>query len=105
MLLARVVDLLVEDQGIGPGEVDELENAGALLVGGLHEAVRHHPAVLDDQHLAGVQAAQVLGLQQVEGAGLGGQHVGVADPAQGQGTKPHGSRTAMSFWLTMKSRL
>ena len=47
-------------------------------------------AVLDDRHLPGTETAQVFRLQQVKGTGLGSEHVGVAHPSQGQGTKPPG---------------
>jgi hypothetical protein len=47
------------------------------------EAVDHH-------HLARLDVADVFGVDDVEGAGLGSQDVGLAQPAQGQGAEAVG---------------
>ena len=74
---AHRVEELVADDAVGAGEVDVLEDAEgvALLLDGLHgvEAV-----LVDDDRLAGLDLADELGAEVVEGAGLGGDDPAVA---------------------------
>ena len=60
-----------EDFRVGTSEIDLLENAemGRLLGPGEDRA--HFP-VLEDQHFAGFDIADIFGVHQVKSAGLGG---------------------------------
>jgi hypothetical protein len=87
--LAGAVDRLAVDQAVGPREVDVLEDAEPrhrLDV----EAVAGQSALVDHHDLAGLDVAHVLGLDQVEGAGLRRQDVGVLPPSDHQRAKPVG---------------
>ena len=87
--LAHGIDVFAEKGAVRPGKIDKLEDAegpGAFLVG--VEAA--NPVVVDDHDLAGVQLAHKGGLHQVQGAGLGCQHIAAVEFAQAQGPKPVG---------------
>ena len=82
-LLADVVDVAAADDGVGPGEVDVLEDAGSGRT--LGEGTVALDAVGRDRHdLAVLDLAHEFGADNVERAGLRRQHVGRADPAQHQ---------------------
>ena len=90
-LLAALVDLLAEDEGVGAGKVDQFEDA---LAGTFRQGAAQLFAVfalaVHDQHLAGLDGTLVVGFQQVEGTGLGGQHRRAVQTAQGQGMETVG---------------
>jgi hypothetical protein len=93
--LARLVDALAVHQAVGAGEIDVLENAQALLVRG-EGLLRVQPGLVDDHHLAGFDVAHEVRADDVEGAGFGGQDIGLAQLADDQGAHPAGSRTPIS---------
>jgi len=72
---ARLVDRNIVDDGVGPREVDEFEQAGRL-----YAALRTHPAVhcavlLDVEGLARAQVAHEFEIQCVQRGALRGDHV------------------------------
>ena len=81
---ACAVDRLTRNGGIGAGEVDPFEDAATRLFG--HEGVQAARAVaIDDQHLARLDVADKLGLDELEGAGFRRYHPSVfLVPPQGQ---------------------
>src|SRR5438046_1542997 len=77
---------------VGPREIDHLEDAlaGALPGQGLQ---RSQALVVHHRHLAGLDLADVLGLDEIERAGLAGEDGrAVAQPAQHQ--RPEAERIA-----------
>ena len=48
------------------------------------------PVLVDQDHLARLDLADELGLDQVEGTGLGGDDVGAVEPAEDQGPEAVG---------------
>ena len=72
---AGVVHAAAVEAAVGPGEVDELEEAelGVEPLGGEHRD-RLHAVAVDDHHLAGVELAHEVGADDVEGRRLGGEH-------------------------------
>ena len=88
-LLANVVDAAAADDAVRAREVDVLEDARARRA--LREWAVAFDAVLgDDDDLAVLDLAHELGADDVERAGLGGEHVGFADAAQDQRTDTDG---------------
>ena len=79
-LLADVVDGAPVDDEVGPREIDVLEDAGPRRAHG-EGAVAFETGFGDDDDLAVLHLAQELGADHVERAGLGGEHVGGAEPA------------------------
>ncbi len=81
--LARLVDALAFDHGIGPGEIDVLEDAEPPLdrgegAQGMHaRGVQHH-------HLAGLDVAHEIRADNVERAGFRGDDMAVAQPPEDQ---------------------
>ncbi len=69
----------------GAGEVDVLENAGARGAARIGP-VAFEAVCRDDDDLAVLDLAHELGADDVESAGLGGQHVGVAEAADDERT-------------------
>src|SRR5690606_36991635 len=70
-----------EDERIGPGEVDVLEDAARGL--GLREGEEAaHAVLVDDDELAGLDLAHVLGVEDVVGAGFAREDVGVLQAPQ-----------------------
>ena len=111
--LARLVDRRALHHAVGAGEVDVLEDAEAALVAaeGL-DAV--HARAVDDDDLARLDVAHELGADDVEGAGLAGQHPArPAFPVAGtppsrpstSGRTPSGSRAPISAPLCSATRL
>ena len=90
-MLARGIDVLAFHHRIRPREVDILENAETVRCG--HErAEAAHAVLIDDDHFTGGDVAHVIGANDVEGAGFGGEDVGVAQFAQHQ--RAHAVRIA-----------
>jgi hypothetical protein len=82
---ARVVDGEVVEHAVGAGEVDVLEHAEAPGLAAHLDALQ--AVLVDDEDLAGGDVADLLGLDQVEGAGLGGDNVALgAGCAGGRGS-------------------
>ena len=79
-LLADVVDGAPADDAVGTREIDVLEDAGARRAHG-EGAVAFDAVFGDDDDLAVFDLAQELGADHVERAGLGGEHIGGAEPA------------------------
>ena len=93
--LARVVDRRALHHRIGPREVDVLEHAEPLARAAERlDAV--HALVVDHDDLAGLHVAHEVGADDVERAGLAGQHPAAgalgADAAEDQ--RPHAERIA-----------
>ena len=82
--------LLPEQHRVRLGEVDVLEDAAARPRAARRAAAMRRPLLVDDHHLAGLELADVLGLDQVQRGGLAGQHVGVRAAARAPAA---GSRT------------
>jgi hypothetical protein len=83
------VDADPAERRVGPREVDVLEDAGGV------RAARHRlgvvaAVVVDPDHLAGQDVAHHLCPDEVERAGLRGEHVVVADAAERQGPDTEG---------------
>ena len=78
---AYAVDAAILHHAIGAGEIDILENAEARRLRGEGEQAAH-AAGIDDDHLAGGDVAYVIGTDNVERAGLGGDDVGIAELAE-----------------------
>ena len=70
-----------------------LEDAEAAALG-LDDLARLDAALAERDHLAGLDLAQELGADDVEGAALGGHAVAVADLAERQRAQAGGSRKA-----------
>ena len=87
------VHALAVQEGVGSGEVDELEQAelGVDLVLG-EQPHRPVAAGVDDDHLAGVELAHEVGADHVEGRVLRGEHPPVVELAQAQ--RPEAVRVA-----------
>ena len=67
-------------QGVGAGEVDELEEAA--LGRGLGEAAGAQAVLVDGDHLARLDLADVGGADDVEGRGLAGHHPAALQAAE-----------------------
>ena len=89
--LAGGVHRLAVEAAVGPGEVDELEQA-QLGVDALGGEGRQRPGAggVDDHHLARVELADEVGAHDVEGGRLRGQDPPVVEPAQAQGAEAVG---------------
>ena len=85
-----VVHAAVVEAAVGPGEVDELEEAelGVEPLGGEHRD-RLHAVAVDHHHLAGIELAHEVGADDVEGRRLGGEHPAARlEQAEAQGPEP-----------------
>ncbi len=71
------LDRLAVEQRVGPGEIDELEEAQPGLAS-LERAQAADAGGIDDHHLARLDLAHEGGADQVEGGGLRGEHPAVA---------------------------
>ena len=78
---ADPVHRLAEHVAVGPGEVDQLEDAAADRLGAERLQVVDL-AVGDPDELARLELAEERGADQVEGAGLAGGHDAAAEPAE-----------------------
>ena len=87
---ARLLHGAAEDDGIGARKIDVLEHAMGM-VADRSVAFARHPFGTDDHHLAGLDVAQIDGVDQIEGAGFRGEHV--AGAAAGQLHLAEGQRT------------
>ena len=88
---AARVDGPAEHETVGAAEIDVLEDAVGRLFLRQREAGLDVVRV-DHQHLARLDVADVAGVNEVEGAGLGGHHVTAADLAEAQ--RPEAVRVA-----------
>ena len=70
---ARGVHLDAREARVGPREVDELEEAESACAGLGHGLHRVDAVLVDHDELAGRDLALVLGADEVERAGLGGE--------------------------------
>ncbi len=92
-LVAGLLDRAAEDAGVGPGEVDVLEDAGGGRDGLLGVAAAGDAVFGDHDELAGLDVALVLCVEEIEGAGFGGEDEGVGcavvagDAAHGEGAE------------------
>ncbi len=87
--LARRVHALAVEVGVGPGEVDELEEAELGIGFGEALAVVQARRV-DDDHLAGLDLAHEVGADDVERCGLAGEHPATLDATEDQRPEPVG---------------
>ena len=81
-LLADLVDAAAVEVRVGPCKVHVLEDA-ALRLGQVRQADALHARAVDDEHLAGLDVADVLGADEVERDGLARDDVRVL-AARGQ---------------------
>ena len=92
--LPGLSDVGAEDDGVGPREVDVLEDAPRLALRG--ELMDHAKcgggggATLHHHDLAGTNLADGIRFDQIEGAGLGGDDERVGETPQDERTKPVG---------------
>ncbi len=89
--LAHLVDAGAVDHGVGPREVDVLEDAGAPTRPRERLQGTHAP-LLENHHLPGLDVAHELRADDVERAGLRGQDVRLAEPAEDE--RAHAQRIA-----------
>src|SRR5690348_13636212 len=89
--LARGIHGTAEDDAIGPREIDMLENA-VLMRLLRREANGLGAALGDSQHFAGLDFALVFRANQIECAGLRGDHPRAAEPAEAE--RPEAARVA-----------
>ena len=95
-VLAHLVDVPPEHAAVGAREVDVLEDAVVPGRGG-NGRTDSTPVVADDDDLARLDLALVVGVDQVERAGLRGDDDRLARRAPcTSGRKPYGSRAAMT---------
>ena len=93
-----------EDLAVRPREVDVLEDALAHAARAGRDGRSAAPSRSIDDQLARLDVAHVLGVDQVEGAGLGGDDRGALRAGRcTRGRKPQGSRAATSASLVRKS--
>ena len=83
---ADFVHALAIEARVGAGEVDVLEDA-VLRRSGLGEAAAPHAGAVDDEHLAGLDVADVLGADEIERGGLARDDVRVLVARQDAQTK------------------
>ena len=81
-LVAGLVHALAEELGVGPGEVDELEDAQRR--GGRSEPAGPESARVDDDQLAGLDLPDERRSDDVERAGLGGKRVALLQAPEHQ---------------------
>jgi len=82
-LLAALLNGAAEDEAIGPGEIDVLEDA--VLVGLLRGEMDGLLAGAGDaQHFAGLDVADVFRADEIEGAGFRGDHPGALEAAESE---------------------
>ena len=86
-LAADLVATLFENLGVRAAEVDVFENAVGQAVF-LDEPFGMEPVVCDGEELAGLDVPDVVGSQQIEGAGLGGDTPGFSHAGDGQRAEP-----------------
>ena len=73
---------------VGPGQVDELEDAQAGIDPTGGEGVQGPaPGGVDDDHLTRLDLAHEVGADDVQGGRLGGQHPPRVELAQAEGTE------------------
>ena len=78
---ARLVHVPSKNPAVRAGEVHVLEDA--LRGRGIREGPhRSKPVLVDDDHLARLDLAHVIGVDEIEGAALGAEHVAFADLSQ-----------------------
>ncbi len=77
--------------GVRTGEIDKLENTGGRLDLWQGE-MGCHPVLVDDDDFSRLDLPDELGLDQVQGAAFGGDHVGIPELAQAEG--PEAMRVA-----------
>ena len=82
------MDAVTVEARVGPLEVDELEGAGRVSRPRCDQR-RGQPVGIDDDDLARLDVAVERGADAVEGAGLGGEHPAVAEPADAERTIAH----------------
>ena len=80
-LFAHFVDRAAADDGVWPGEIDVFEDAEPRRIF-RHEAVALEPLAGDHHHLAVLDLAHEIGADDVERAGLGREHPGLAELAE-----------------------
>ena len=90
--LRTLVDAAARSGRVGPGEVDVLEDA-VKRTGVARRAERNECRPVDDHQLAGLELADELRLDEVEGTGLRAK-TSLPELAQGQRAEAVGSRTA-----------
>ncbi len=95
-LLAHLVDRAAADDGVGPGEIDIFEDAEPRRIFG-HEAVAFDALAGDHHHLAILHLAHELGADNVERAGLGGEHPRLAKLAEDERPDAEGVARADQF--------
>ena len=79
------MDAPAVEPAVGPGEVDELEQAQAWVdLLGRERAAAANAGGVDDHHLAGLELADEVGADDVEGRGLRCQHPAAVEPAEAQ---------------------
>ena len=90
---AALVHRAAEDDAIGAREIDMLENA-VLMRLFRREADRFNAAARDAHHFAGLDFANVFGVDQIERAGFRSHDPGAVERPRTSGRKPRGSRIA-----------
>ena len=88
-----LMDVVAVEHAVGPGEVDELEQAQGRLDGRLGERMRRPaPGRVDHDHLARVELSHEVRAHDVERGGLGGEHPTLFELAETQ--RPEAVRIA-----------
>jgi hypothetical protein len=85
---AGSVELDAAKLRVGPGEVDELEDAEGARAVRRDGLARLIPVLVHDDHLPRGQLPLHLGAEQVEGAGLGGEEPVVLEPPEDERADP-----------------
>ena len=97
--LPDLVDVVAaEDMAVRAGEVDVLEHAEALALA-VEDPLALKPVLADMHDLPGLDVADVLGLDEVQCARLGGHHVGAVEYAQAE--RPHPVGVAHCYHLPL----
>ena len=86
----RGVHAAAGDRGVGPGQVDVLEDAALGL--GDREVLAAQPVLVDRDELAGLDLADHRGADDVQRRGLAGDHPATLEPAEHQ--RAHALRVA-----------
>ena len=95
------MDLDALEPRVGPREIEELEDAERAALVLRHDLVRLDPLV-DDHQLARAHLALELGADEVERAGLGGDHPVAVEPPEAE--RPHPARVAEGDQLSLGER-
>ena len=101
---AGAVQLDAAELRVGPGEVDELEDAEGARAVGRDGLVRLVPVFVHDHHLARGELPLDLGAEEVERAGLGGEEPVVLEPAEDERPDPQRVAEAHELSLGEKDR-